>query len=516
MVTSQLSACRTHKESIPSSYRGTLESFRPHTSFLFRSIRICLDFFLFLHIMSKYRFTNLCKHFDSNGLVERIHGNVKRKPSNTCTPAQLDDLAKFLDNIAESHVMPLPGRMPTHKDSRVLLLPTDMTKAKVFGLYTESCVRGHTKPVGRTKFHTVWNGVRPYIVTMKPADDLCMECQTHCRLLKNSGHLTEADKEQRLKAYIDHLELAKQERAHYNLQITNCRELALSQPSSLSPPVNQMHYSYDYAQQIHFPNNPLQPGPAYFLTARKCQIFGISCEPLGWQTNYLIDEADNVGKGANATISLLHHFLDNTAAPSPEIFLHADNCIGQNKNNASMQYLCWRVLTGRQERITISFMLSGHTKFAPDRHFGLIKKTYRRTRVDTMKCIQDVVNNSSHIGANKVQLIRSLTGEQLVHFHDWSSFFRQYFSSLPNITSFHVFHFDAKFPRKVFVQKTSSHPVEEHTILHPSTQLPFPPQLPDEIPTPGLTLERQKFLHDKIRQFCSSNLAAPVHHLHHW
>ena len=106
-------------------------------------------------------------------------------------------------------------------------------------------------------------------------------------------------------------------------------------------------------------------------------------------------------KGLNATISLLHHFLDN-AMPLPEIFLHADNCIGQNKNNASNQYLCWRVLAGRQECITISFMLAGLTKFAPDRHFGLIKKTYWITRVDTMKRIQDVVNSSSHIGANKV------------------------------------------------------------------------------------------------------------------
>jgi hypothetical protein len=30
----------------------------------------------------------------------------------------------------------------------------------------------------------------------------------------------------------------------------------------------------------------------------------------------------------------------------------------------------WRVLTGRQESIELSFMLVGHTKFSPDRHFG--------------------------------------------------------------------------------------------------------------------------------------------------
>ena len=46
-----------------------------------------------------------------------------------------------------------------------------------------------------------------------------------------------------------------------------------------------------------------------------------------------------------------------------------------------MQYLTWRVLTGLNKRIEISFMLVGHTKFAPDWCFGLVKQRFRRTRV---------------------------------------------------------------------------------------------------------------------------------------
>lgn len=26
------------------------------------------------------------------------------------------------------------------------------------------------------------------------------------------------------------------------------------------------HYSFDYAQQVHYPSDPMQPGPIYFLT----------------------------------------------------------------------------------------------------------------------------------------------------------------------------------------------------------------------------------------------------------
>ena len=476
-VTAQLSSCRTHKDTIPPSYRGSIDNFRPHTSFSFRGIRICSDMFLLLHAMSDKRFKNICKHFDSEGLVERIHGNVRRLPSNTCTNVQIDDLVAFIDNVAQSHAMPLPGRMPNHRDSRVLLLPTDMTKASIYLKYVESCQRNQTSPVGRTKFHTVWSEVRAHVVTMRPADDLCMDCQTLCTSIRNSTHLPESVKEQRLKTYIDHLNLAKQARQHYNEQIDKCKASITTTPSDIT-----LHYSYDFAQQLHYPNNPLQPGPAYFLSARKCQLFGVACEPLNWQLNYLIDEADVVGKGANTTISLVHHFLENKAPHHcAHIYLHAENCIGQNKNNATMQYLCWRVLTGKQRHIAISFMLPGHTKFAPDRHFGLIKKVYRRTRVDTIGCLQKVVINSSHIGANKVQLVRDSSGQQVVHFYGWSSFLQQYFSNLPSITSFRVFEFDCRFPGKVFAQKSSSQPPEEFSILRPSASLPS--HLPDICPS---------------------------------
>ena len=102
-----------------------------------------------------------------------------------------------------------------------------------------------------------------------------------------------------------------------------------------------MHYSFDFAQGVHYPSNPLQPGPAYFKSARKCGIFGVACEPLNFQVNYLIDEDDDPGKGANATISMLDHFLKNHAIQASQLCLHADNCVGQNKNNFLMQYLLW-------------------------------------------------------------------------------------------------------------------------------------------------------------------------------
>ena len=83
-------------------------------------------------------------------------------------------------------------------------------------------------------------------------------------------------------------------------------------PQSVTRPLSHsitVHYSFDFAQQIHYPSNPMQPGPIYFLTPRKCAIFGICCEAIPRQINYLIDEAVDVGKGSNTVVSLLHHFF---------------------------------------------------------------------------------------------------------------------------------------------------------------------------------------------------------------
>ena len=61
--------------------------------------------------------------------------------------------------------------------------------------------------------------------------------------------------------------------------------------------------------------------------------------------------------------SLLHHLLEQRAKKGSQVYLHANNCVGQNKNNVTIQYLAWRVLSGKHKSITLTFMLSGHTKF---------------------------------------------------------------------------------------------------------------------------------------------------------
>ena len=169
------------------------------------------------------------------------------------------------------------------------------------------------------------------------------------------------------------------ERKFYKSTVEACRQSVRAhytvngefQPPPLSsriPPNSvdiSVHYSFDYAQQVHFPYNPQQPGPLYFLTPRKCSVFGVNDEALPRQVHFLCDEAGECGKGANVVASRTHYFLKNHGHGEKTVYLHADNCTGQNKNSTVIQYLSWRASTNHHTSITLSFLV-GHTKFAPD------------------------------------------------------------------------------------------------------------------------------------------------------
>ena len=500
VIMAQINAQRTHAADRLSSYRGQGD-FRPSMKFFFHGVQICQKMFLFLHTIARTRFKSLCSSVSQHGVQERVHGNARKVPHNASSFVSIEHVSRFITNTADTHGLPLPGRLPSC-EQKVVVLPSDMTKMSVYKSYKAVCLQEQIEPMQKSAFYQVWQDLHAGIGTMKPATDLCFECQQFMTRIMRSAHLSEDEKSSRLREAEVHLEMARLERKQYNEQITQCKEnIAEGEIPQM------MHYSFDYAQQVHFPNNPQQPGPAYFLTARKCQVFGVVCEPIGVQVNYLIDENEVIGKGANATISLLHHFLETHGLKEAKLLLHADNCIGQNKNNAVVHYLMWRVNTRRHESAQLSFMLAGHTKFAPDRHFGLFKKVYRRTRVDTISCLQRVVENSSTCGANKAQLIRAIDGTILVKYYDWVEFLKQYYRPIPSISKYHTFIAEHDHGNRIIVKENST--AEEQIVnigVQPAPEGDFPVQI---LPK-GLDLERKWYLYEKIRPFCSSNLSADL------
>ena len=89
-------------------------------------------------------------------------------------------------------------------------------------------------------------------------------------------------------------------------------------------------------------------------------------------------------------------------------------------NRFMMQYLAWRVLDGLNRRIEISFLIVGHTKFAPDWCFGLLKQAYRRTKVGCLDDIVRLVESSAVV--NNAQLVGREDGTVIVHQYNWAEF----------------------------------------------------------------------------------------------
>ena len=262
--------------------------------------------------------------------------------------------------------------------------------------------------------------------------------------------------------YSQHLTTAKAFRDTYNANIEeaekewrgmghNVRDQILSCLESRAQlsPFSSHAYLYGHAdavllwlrQQVSLPYSSQQRGTFYFRTPRKVQVFGVCCEPLSRQVFFLVDEAEQVGKGAVVVVSLVHAFFHLHGLGERRVTLQADNCVWQNNNTTMMWYLAWRVITGQHDRIELHFMLPGHTKFRPDSYFGLFKKHYRRQdHVDNMADLADCIQQCGQNVTCVPQLCKDWK------LYDWNAFLGQWFGPLVGLGRCHTFVFDREHP----------------------------------------------------------------------
>ena len=191
--------------------------------------------------------------------------------------------------------------------------------------------------------------------------------------------------------------------------------------------------------------------------------------------NYLIDEASDLGKGANTTISYVHYFCQKQGLSETRVHLHADNCSGQNKNNYQyfIWYLAWRAILQLHESINYSFL-----KFGTDCYFGMIIRAYKVNFVSSLNEFANMVDGSSTNGVKKAQLLGTHDGKIIVLAYNWSSFLGIYFIKWPNTKRHYHFRFSKDEPGKVYFKEFHTSPeqsrmlLKDHTILPPALMLP--------------------------------------------
>ena len=480
---------------------------------------VCREVFLFYHGETSKRLRRLQKHLAQNGIVPGViplvHKNTGRKPIHACSFDNREAIKTFILNYAAAHGLPDPGRdVRKGKGHLRILLPTVMNYLSVHQIYERSMNSQGTKPLGYKTFTRIWREEVPHVEFNDPRTDLCMTCEEFKKQINQvSAQLNEERDEKKAQIYqkaLAHILDAKTERAYYRAtaRVAQSHYKKFSKRKISSPvlPNSQemiMHYSWDFAQQFQYPYEDQQVSPIYFKTPRRSQIFGVCNEGIPCQVNYLIDEADFMEKNANTVISLLDHFFTHHGLGEKYIHLTADNCVGQNKNNALLQYLLYRIIAGLHTRIELSFLIVGHTKFSPDGYFGLIRRRYRRSQVYTYDQLVSVIEDSSSAGHNLCQRYDGYDKPELnITYKDWSSWLNKYFRKLPNITRYHHFKLDNETPGTIQVKKRVISKETTHQLLRRRFRTNWQKLLrttPEVISPPGLTAEREWYLYDQIR-----------------
>ena len=168
-----------------------------------------------------------------------------------------------------------------------------------------------------------------------------------------------------------------------------------------------------------------------------------------------------------------------------------------------VQYSAWRIIAGLNDSIELSFMLVGHTKFAPD--CWIFKRLYRRSLVDTMTDIVCVMKESSSSGKpNLLSLPWDL--ERFIGLTGHTSFTAS--SSLfQALLLIHHFKVSKAGPGIVTVKECKFSRIFFEIFKKDVNEVSLGGQRPDTIIPSDLDAKRQWYLYDEIRPFCSTNLA---------
>jgi len=207
------------------------------------------------------------------------------------------------------------------------------------------------------------------------------------------------------------------------------------------------------------------------------------CEPLANMALFIIPEGAATGKGANQVICMLHFYLENLSLGEAEVVLNVDNCVGQNKNQFMISYLCWRVLSGLH-KITLHFLVVGHKIFTRLCR-GCVQEIFRRTPCSTPADIAECASKSRVLYP---VITGSIDGEhQDVPMHDWQGKFAS-FHSVPGMKKYHVFQFSSENSGVVVCKEyCDSAPVSFTLVARDCSDSSLPPDLPSL----GLSHRRQ-------------------------
>ena len=285
---------------------------------------------MLLFDIGKHSLGSLTRHISHHGVVPRTHGNTGRKPSKSLKFEEIKTAVQFICNFSDEFGMPQPAAPRGRDNTPPIYLTSDTTKVRVHELYTAVCSETNIRAVKYSTFNNIWRTCLPHIKIATPRDDVCATCEKMRKLVMDA--VTEEEKMESTNNMREHILDAQKERDVYN----SCVKLAKESYSSGS--TDNVHFTFDFSQNVCIPHHSRQMGPLYFATLRKIQIFGFRIDGIPKQLNFLIDESETIGPdgtathGPNAVISMIDWALQTYSSGETTCKIHADNCPGMYMN----------------------------------------------------------------------------------------------------------------------------------------------------------------------------------------
>lgn len=213
---------------------------------------------------------------------------------------------------------------------------------------------------------------------------------------------------------------------------------------------------YQMAKIVPYWGLTAQPGCTYYLQKLSHDVFGIVDHSTGKSTVYLLDE--RLGpKNTDHTVSYITDFINKCAPWIKRVHLFLDNASSTNKNFYTMAWAHEMVQQSNLSFLRISFLVAGHTKFAPDLLFSSISQSYNRSDVFTTQELSEIVSAHATAVVDDGQIVCN-----------WRDKLTKY-SKLPGIRSLHDFLFlknSASNTVVAKVRKTCFSGPYENTTMH--------------------------------------------------
>ena len=187
---------------------------------------------------------------------------------------------------------------------------------------------------------------------------------------------------------------------------------------------------YQRSKLLPYWGNSPQPGSTYYFQKVSYDLLGVVDHRDEAGFIYLFSEL--IGpKNTDHTFSYLLHYLKSSGQvpgwiKRVQIFL--DNAGSTNKN----KYLMAAIYEVVQQKVfhffRVSFMVAGHTKFAPDQLFSIVARAYYASNVFNEKQLVDVVSKHARVVIDTGKIVRS-----------WREVVSAKYTSLPGIRDLHDF-----------------------------------------------------------------------------